>query len=89
MIGEDLDTELVAATLTVQETDLTWPPPAVQPVDPSEVPEVEAFFFARRAAAMKIAAFFLGALIVTMVGIATATAEEQLVPITRDAASSE
>jgi hypothetical protein len=79
------DDRLVAATLTRHEADLTWPPPPVQPVDPSEVPEVQAFFW-RASIATKIAAYVLGVVLVTIAGLATARAHNQLFRIDPEAA---
>ncbi|NUO48993.1 MAG: hypothetical protein HOV80_09075 [Polyangiaceae bacterium] len=64
------------ATLTRQEAEWSWPPPAAQPVDPTEVPEVEAFFW-RVSTTTKIAAYVFGVLLVTLVGVATARARDQ------------
>ncbi len=64
-----------SAAPTVSEPDLSWPPAAVACVDPAEVPEVDAFFFRRRMAVYRALAFVGGVLLVTLAGLATATAK--------------
>lgn len=72
------------ATLTRHEAEWSWPPPAVQPVDPKEVPEVGAFFW-RVSTTTKIAAYVLTVLLVTLAGIATARARDQFFRIDAEA----
>jgi len=76
MLEED-ETGPAFAKLTQHEPDWSWPPPAVAPVDPSEVPEVATFFW-KISTTTKIVAYVLGVLLVTLAGVAGARAHDQL-----------
>jgi hypothetical protein len=84
MSEEEDQTGPAFATLTRQEAEWSWPPPAVAPVDPTEVPEVERFFW-RASKATKIVAYVLGVLLVTLAGVATARARDQYFKIGAEA----
>ena len=73
------------AKLTRDEPEWSWPPPAVPPVDPAEVPEVAAFFW-KISTAAKIVAYLFGVLIVTLAFVATARARDQFFRIAPEAA---
>lgn len=79
-MSEEEDTPSAFAQLTQQEPEWSWPPPAVEPFDPSEVPEVHSFFW-RASTTSKVAAYVLVVALVTLAGIATATARDQFFSI--------
>jgi hypothetical protein len=86
-MSEEEEVGPALAKLTQHEAEWSWPPPAVPPVDPAEVPEVAAFFW-RASTATKIVAYVFGVLIVTLAFVATARARDQFFQIAAEAAPS-
>jgi hypothetical protein len=84
MSEEEAQAGPALATLTQHEAEWSWPPPAAQPVDPTEVPEVESFFW-RVSTTTKIAAYVIGVLLVTLAGVATARARDHYFTIGAEA----
>jgi hypothetical protein len=74
------EAEPAFAALTQHEAEWSWPPAAVSPVDPTEVPEVESFFW-RASPLTKAALYVFGVLLVTLAGVATATARDHFFTI--------
>jgi len=73
---EEEDAGPAFAKLTQHEPEWSWPPPAVPPVDPAEVPEVASFFW-KISTTTKVVAYLLGVLFVTLAFVASARARDE------------
>lgn len=77
---------LVHARDQRREDELTYDPYLIvsEPVDPSEVPEVDRFFRAKRALWLRTLIATAVALTVLLAGLASAIAEGYFIPVSRE-----